>query len=89
MHNLARYISIIKVKELEWRTTHPYVFADRFELIHDAEDEEKMQVAFYGYVRGTKLSEKSLVHLNGVGDYTISKLTSMDDPVPILDTRAD
>lgn len=30
--NLARFISVAKVRPLNWRITHPYFIADRFEV---------------------------------------------------------
>jgi hypothetical protein len=30
--NLARFISVMKFRPLAWRTTHPYLIADRFEV---------------------------------------------------------
>lgn len=37
IHNLARFISVMKFRPLIWRTTHPYVYCDRFEDLTDAE----------------------------------------------------
>ncbi|KAJ7980660.1 Ribosome biogenesis protein BMS1 [Quillaja saponaria] len=31
IHNLARFISVMKFHPLSWRTSHPYVLVDRFE----------------------------------------------------------
>jgi hypothetical protein len=30
--NLARFISVIKFRPLTWRTAHPYLLTDRFEV---------------------------------------------------------
>ena len=30
--NLARFISIMKLRPLAWRTAHPYLLTDRFEV---------------------------------------------------------
>lgn len=30
--NLARFISVTKFRPLVWRTAHPYLVADRFEV---------------------------------------------------------
>lgn len=30
--NLARFISVMKMRPLSWRSTHPYLIADRFEV---------------------------------------------------------
>uniref|UniRef100_A0A803M2T8 AARP2CN domain-containing protein n=1 Tax=Chenopodium quinoa TaxID=63459 RepID=A0A803M2T8_CHEQI len=55
IHNLARFISIMKFHPLSWRTAHPYVLADRFE---DVTPPERVQldkkcdrnVTVYGYL---------------------------------------
>ena len=33
IHNLGRFISVMKFRPLQWRTTHPYVLADRLVLL--------------------------------------------------------
>ena len=29
VHNLGRFISVMKFRPLQWRTTHPYLLTDR------------------------------------------------------------
>jgi ribosome biogenesis protein BMS1 len=29
VHNLARFISVMKFKQSTWKTTHPFIVADR------------------------------------------------------------
>ena len=29
VHNLGRFISVMKFRPLQWRSTHPYILADR------------------------------------------------------------
>jgi hypothetical protein len=36
-----------------------------------------------GYVRGTHLRSTTVVHLVGVGDYTIKEINSLPDPCPL------
>lgn len=70
IHNLARFISVMKFRPLQWRTTHPYCLADRME---DLTDEEMIRqnvkverhVCLYGYVRGTHIKPQSCVHIPG------------------------
>lgn len=60
IHNLARFISILKSQEISWRANHSYVVADRFDVIHDKdEDKPTSTVSFYGYVRGNYLEKRS------------------------------
>jgi len=84
IHNLARFISIIKQREVSWRANHAYVVADRFDVIHEAdEDKETSTVSFYGYVRGHYLEKNTKLHLMGIGDYPISSAARIQDPVPV------
>lgn len=32
--NLARFISVMRFRPLNWRMNHPYLLADRFEVKH-------------------------------------------------------
>ncbi|XP_057549776.1 ribosome biogenesis protein bms1 [Amaranthus tricolor] len=88
IHNLAKFISVMKFHPLSWRTAHPYVLADRFE---DVTPPEKVQlnkkcdrnVTIYGYLRGCNLKKGTKVHIAGVGDYSLASITSLADPCPL------
>ena len=64
VHNLSRCISLslTKFHPLKWRTSHPYVLADRLE---DVTPPEKVQmdkkcdrnISLYGYLRGCNLKK--------------------------------
>ena len=84
IHNLARFISVAKHKELSWRMKHSYIVADRFDVIQNAEtSKSKAMVSFYGYIRGTFLEKNTKLHLMGIGDYPITSATRIQDPVPV------
>ncbi|KAL2945287.1 Ribosome biogenesis protein bms1 [Bienertia sinuspersici] len=82
------FISVMKFHPLSWRTSHPYVLADRFE---DVTPPEKVQmnkkcdrnVTVYGYLRGCNLKKGTKVHIAGVGDYSLAGITSLADPCPL------
>ncbi|NWI75336.1 BMS1 protein, partial [Thinocorus orbignyianus] len=38
IHNLGRFISVMKFRPLTWQTSHPYVLADRMEELTNPED---------------------------------------------------
>ncbi|KAH9611759.1 hypothetical protein KSS87_009023 [Heliosperma pusillum] len=86
--NLSRFISVMKFHPLSWRTTHPYVLADRFE---DVTHPERLQtdkkcdrnVTVYGYLRGCNLKKGRKVHIAGVGDFDLAGITSLADPCPL------
>jgi len=72
VHNLARFISVMKFHPLDWRASHPYVLADRMEDLTDPEQLRKeatcdRTLSLYGYVRGTNLKPDSAVHIPGKG----------------------
>jgi ribosome biogenesis protein BMS1 len=33
IHNLCRFISVMKFRPLTWQTSHPYVLADRCKML--------------------------------------------------------
>ncbi|PAA67329.1 hypothetical protein BOX15_Mlig002466g2 [Macrostomum lignano] len=93
IHNLGRFISVMKFRPLPWRAGHPYVLCDRFE---DATDPEEVRqnakcdrkVLLYGYVRGAHLRNCTEVHIPGCGDFVISDAARLPDPCPLPDSGA-
>ncbi|XP_063445799.1 ribosome biogenesis protein BMS1 homolog [Mytilus trossulus] len=90
VHNLCRFISVMKFRPLQWRITHPYVIADRMEDISDPEllrqkPKSDRKVSLYGYVRGTHMKNHITVHIPGCGDYSISDMHFLPDPCPSPD----
>ncbi|XVF41292.1 hypothetical protein PTKIN_Ptkin01aG0268800 [Pterospermum kingtungense] len=88
IHNLARFISVMKFPPLSWRTSHPYIVVDRFE---DVTSPERVQmnnkcdrnVTLYGYLRGCNLKKGTKVHIAGVGDFSLAGVTGLSDPCPL------
>jgi len=88
VHNLGRFISVMKFRPLVWRTTHPYILADRVEDITDPEEIRKnskcdRRISLYGYLRGTNMKRNSSLHIAGVGDFSIGELSFLPDPCPL------
>jgi ribosome biogenesis protein BMS1 len=83
VNNLARFVTVQKIKLLNWRTQHSYIVADRFDVVEAMEKPNTNLVSFYGYVRGTYLDKNQRIHINGIGDYDIQNLQRVDDPCPI------
>ncbi|PNX96664.1 ribosome biogenesis protein BMS1, partial [Trifolium pratense] len=88
VHNLARFISVMKFHPLSWRTSHPYVLVDRFEDITPPEQVHAnnkcdRKVTLYGYLRGCNLKSGNKVHIAGVGDYSLAHATGLPDPCPL------
>ncbi|CAB4056268.1 BMS1 [Lepeophtheirus salmonis] len=88
IHNLGRFISVLKFRPLLWRESHPYVFADRIEDLTDPEILRKnpksdRKISIYGYLRGTHLKNKSDIHIAGIGDFSIADVSFLPDPCPL------
>jgi ribosome biogenesis protein BMS1 len=90
IHNLSRFISIMKFRPLQWRNNHPYLVVDRIEDLTHPEEIQKndkcdREVTLYGYLRGTNLKRHSRVHIAGVGDFTLDEVSKLNDPCPLPD----
>lgn len=88
VHNLARFISVMKFRPLQWRQAHPYLLADRLEDVTPPgalKDNPKADrdVTLYGYVRGANWRQGAKVHIAGVGDFPVSEIVSLPDPCPL------
>ena len=88
IHNLGRFISVMKFRPLVWRTTHPYLLADRVEDVTDPEElrlepKTDRKISLYGYLRGTNMKGHQAVHLAGVGDFSVKSMTFLPDPCPL------
>ncbi|KAJ6818124.1 ribosome biogenesis protein BMS1-like protein isoform X2 [Iris pallida] len=88
VHNLARFISVMKHYPLSWRTTHPYLLVDRLEDVTPAEmvrlnKKCDRNITLYGYLRGCDLVRGSKVHIAGAGDFDLAGVTTLVDPCPL------
>lgn len=88
VHNLARYISVMKDHPLSWRSTHPYILVDRFEDVTPPERVHMNKkcdrnITLYGYLRGCNMKPGSKVHIAGAGDFSLAGITSLPDPCPL------
>ncbi|GER32983.1 ribosome biogenesis protein BMS1-like protein [Striga asiatica] len=88
VHNLARFISVMRFPPLSWRLSHPYILVDRFE---DVTPPEKVQTnnkcdrtaILYGYLRGCNMKKGTKAHIAGVGDFSLTGITALPDPCPL------
>ncbi|KAG8091226.1 hypothetical protein GUJ93_ZPchr0011g28651 [Zizania palustris] len=88
LHNLARFISVIKPIPLSWRMAHPYLLVDRFEDVTPPESVRlnkkcDRKITLYGYLRGCNMKKRTKVHITGAGDFSLSGVTSLVDPCPL------
>lgn len=68
--NLARFISVMKFRQPNWRSAHAYVLADRMEDVTNQDlirrnAKVNRDVILYGYVRGVPLTDQCAVHIAG------------------------
>ncbi|KAL5018103.1 hypothetical protein ScPMuIL_003825 [Solemya velum] len=87
VHNLCRFISVMKFRPLQWRITHPYILVDRVEDISDPEGVRQnvkcdRRVSMYGYVRGTHMKNRINIHIPGCGDFPMQDIQFLSDPCP-------
>ncbi|KAJ1863425.1 Glycoside hydrolase 2 (Mannanase, beta-galactosidase) [Coemansia sp. RSA 989] len=88
--NLSRFVSVVKLRPLAWRSTHPYMMVDRVQDLTDPEllesnPKANRTVALYGYLRGTHMKGRDRVHIPGAGDYQLDETEKLPDPCPIPD----
>lgn len=86
--NLGRFISVMKFRPLQWRSTHSYLLGDRYEDLTNQELIRKnpkcdRTISLYGYIRGVPLKKESSVHIAGLGDLKISDVSYLPDPCPL------
>eukprot|EP00906_Rhabdomonas_costata_P026713 RCo038042 len=92
IHNLHKFLSVTTVFPRHWRSTHSCVLVDRMEDLTPADalkenPDGNHKVAFYGYVRGKAMHVNQKVHLPGVGDFTLSEISVLEDPCPLPGRR--
>ncbi|CAI9719194.1 biogenesis BMS1 homolog [Octopus vulgaris] len=90
VHNLCRFISIMKFRPLQWKISHPYLLVDRLEDITNRESLRvnpkcDRNVSLYGYLRGTPMKNTTKVHIPGCGDYSVDDVQFLPDPCPTPD----
>ena len=91
VHNLGRFISTMKFRPLDWRTSHPYVLVDRIEDITNQElvrQDPKIDrtICVYGYCRGAHLKQNNLIHIPGELAYPIEgEVLAIDMPMTFPD----
>ncbi len=88
VHNLSLYLSRMKLRPLVWRNAHPFVLVDRMEDVTppaavEANPACDRSVALYGFVKGTHLKPGQAVCVPGAGDFRMTSVVPLEDPVPL------
>lgn len=80
--NVLRRIGNQKRNVLHHREKRPYMLAESYEYVADAEGENgTLKVS--GYLRGMPLDVNGLVHVTGLGDFQMSRIDGHEDPHPL------
>jgi hypothetical protein len=85
---LVRQVAEQRGTQPRWRAQRAYLLAERAHVAPEppavgasaAEGSETVTVTVKGYVRGTMLSANQLVHLPGVGDFPVERISSVSEP---------
>ncbi|KAI0987376.1 hypothetical protein GJ496_001684 [Pomphorhynchus laevis] len=87
VHNLSRFISVMKYKSSSWQETHAHVLVDRIEETTKLNDNiEKTKLLAFGYLRGTYMKQgRQIVHLAGCGDFIVNAVNACQDPCLLPD----
>ncbi|CAF0719294.1 unnamed protein product [Adineta ricciae] len=93
VQNLARFISVMKFKPSTWKTSHPFVVADRMEDLTEPELIRtdplcNRTVCLYGYVRGCPIKSDTPIHIPGCGDYKLTNISALPDPCALPADRS-
>ncbi|XP_073951741.1 tsr1 ribosome assembly factor [Choristoneura fumiferana] len=81
--NVLRRIGNQKRNVLHHREKRPYMLAESYEYVADAEGESgTLKVS--GYLRGMPLDVNGLVHVTGLGDFQMSRIDGHEDPHPLM-----
>jgi ribosome biogenesis protein BMS1 len=92
IRNLARFMTVMKLQPVPFRTLHPYVLVDRFEDLTNP-DEIRLNercdrnVVMYGYTRGAFMKPNQAVHLAGCGDMIVDGISFLPDPCPLPEKK--
>ncbi|KAK8648876.1 hypothetical protein V6N13_129618 [Hibiscus sabdariffa] len=89
--DLHKFMWLFKEQRLtapHWRNQRPYLLAQKVDMVPEDFSPEKCTILLTGYTRAHSLSVNQLVHVSGAGDFQLSKIEIMKDPLP-LNARKD
>ena len=76
---------MINPRPLEFKKSHPHLLVDRKEILTvkpSYKDKDKIDVALFGYLRGSDLSTTKQIYLSGFGLLNVKKIDVTSDPCP-------
>ena len=93
--DVVRLVCVHRGAQPRWRSARAYVLAERAGIEAElapagpvpASGSETVTVTVEGYVRGAPLSANQLIHLPGVGDFPVDRVTSATEPCGVAARR--
>jgi hypothetical protein len=89
--NIARFLSIILPRKLEWKKDNPHILVDRIEILSDGifNDNDLVDIAAFGYTRGGTFKTRNKLTIVGLGKKQAKELKTLEDPCPPLEKKVE
>ncbi|KAK6928817.1 AARP2CN [Dillenia turbinata] len=71
-----------------WRNQRPYLLAQKVDVVNPESNLGNCTLVLTGYLRSHTLSVDQLVHVSGAGDFQLTKIDVLNDPVPLAPKKA-
>ncbi|XVF35842.1 hypothetical protein REPUB_Repub19eG0005900 [Reevesia pubescens] len=84
--DLHKFMWLFKEQRLttpHWRNQRPYLMAQKVDMVPDYSCPGKCTLLLTGYTRAHSLSVNQLVHVSGAGDFQLSRIEIIKDPIPL------
>ncbi|KAK6933908.1 Ribosome biogenesis protein BMS1/TSR1, C-terminal [Dillenia turbinata] len=88
---LRKFMWLFKEQRLtvpHWRNQRPYVLAQKVDVVNHECNLGNCTLVLSGYLRSHSLSVNQLVHVSGAGDFQLTKIDVLNDPVPLVPKKA-
>ncbi|XWS25999.1 hypothetical protein CRYUN_Cryun27aG0116100 [Craigia yunnanensis] len=84
--DIHKFMWLFKEQRLttpRWRNQRPYLMAQKVDMVPGDSSPGKCTLLLTGYTRAHSLSVNQLVHVSGAGDFQLSKIEIIKDPIPL------
>ncbi|XVE94426.1 hypothetical protein REPUB_Repub02eG0007500 [Reevesia pubescens] len=72
-----------RVTTPHWRNHRPYLMAQKVDMVPDDSNPGKCTLLLTGYTHAHSFSVNQLVHVSDAGDFQLSKIEIIKDPIPL------
>ncbi|XWS24589.1 hypothetical protein CRYUN_Cryun28dG0116000 [Craigia yunnanensis] len=83
LHKFAWLFKEQRLTTPHWRNQRPYLMAEKVDMVPDDSNPGNCTLLLTGYTRAHSLSVNKLVHVSGAGDFQLSKIEIIKDPIPL------